>query len=444
MAPQLTKAQPHSPDHEAVVLACCLLSEDGSVYDEVSQLLDPADFFLPRNQLIFAALGKLVSDGLECNEITLHDVLEKSGDLETIGGLEAIYAIQRRAETTGHAKYAAKQVKEKSKLRKIIRYGREAIEKAEAAEESDAISSHLESNLQSLQDVDDSGDGSIREAAEALREDFKAMVNGTYEVKSLPTRIDQIDEKLNAGGIAKGEVLVIAAPTSCGKTALALNIVLQNAVTHNIPGLYFSFEMQSKSLANRMIQTCAAVPLNQLKDGVMKPESQKRVWEATDKMANAPIYTNHYVRSVDDLRAKARMYKRKHKIEWIVIDYLQLVPWNSKLKKNDGIAEVSHQIKLMAMELDIPVVLLAQVNREGAKRETGLTLYDLKDSGDIENDADIILLLWPDGKDVDDARKYDAENGNYVSLRYNIAKQREGDRDQKGKFVFKNYIGRFH
>jgi replicative DNA helicase len=138
------------------------------------------------------------------------------------------------------------------------------------------------------------------------------------------------------------------------------------------------------------------------------------------------------------------MYKRKHKIEWIVIDYLQLVPWDRKMKKNDGIAEVSHQVKLMAMELDVPVFLLAQVNREGAKRESGLTLYDLKDSGDIENDSDIILLLWPDGKDVDEARRVDAEHGAYVSLKYNIAKQREGSRDVKGKFIFKNHIGRFH
>jgi replicative DNA helicase len=125
------------------------------------------------------------------------------------------------------------------------------------------------------------------------------------------------------------------------------------------------------------------------------------------------------------------------------VDYLQLVPWDSKMKKHDAIAEVSHQIKLMAMELDIPVILLAQVNREGAKRDTGLTLYDLKDSGDIENDADIILLMWPDGTDVDDAKKIDSLGRPYTSLKYNIAKQREGERDQKGTLQFRNNIGRF-
>jgi replicative DNA helicase len=441
----INKTKPHSPEAETAVIASCLLKEDGSVYDEVSQIVTPTDFYVQRNQILFATIASLVSRGVSLDEVALLEQLRKQGDEESVGGLTTIYSIQEAVDTPLQAKYYADVVREKAKLREIIRHSQLAAEQAYSQEEdADKISSSLESNLQSLQDVSQSDDGHIHTAAESLREDFKAMLNGTYEVKSVPTRIAQIDEKLTSGGIANGEVMVIAAPTSCGKTALALNIVLQNAVTHKIPGLYFSFEMQAKSLANRMIQTCAAVPLKQMRDGIMKPEHQKRVWEATDKMSEAPVYTNHYVRSVDELRAKARMYKRKYGIEWIVIDYLQLVPWNSKLKKHDGIAEVSHQIKLMAMELDLPVFLLAQVNREGAKRETGLTLYDLKDSGDIENDADIILLLWPDGADVDEAKRHDPEHGSYVSIKYNIAKQREGDRDQKGKFIFKNHVGRFY
>jgi len=444
--PKSKNTHPHSLESETVVLASCLLSEDGSVYDEVSQVVQPSDFYVARNSIIFSTMGKIVGKGLELSDITLLEQLRSDGNEDEVGGISTIYTIQEACETATHSKYSSQIVKEKSKLRQTIRHCRLAIEEAEEGEEgADSVTSKLEASLQSLQDVDDGkGDGSIRTAAEALREDYKAMVNGTYEVSAMPTRIAQVDEKLSCGGVANGEVMVIAAPTSCGKTALALNIVLQNAVTHDIPGLYFSFEMQAKSLANRMIQTCAATPLNRLHDGMMKPEYQKRVWEATDKMAEAPIFTNHYVKSIDELRAKARMYKRKHKIEWIVIDYLQLVPWDRNMKKNDGIAEVSHQVKLMAMELDVPVFLLAQVNREGAKRESGLTLYDLKDSGDIENDSDIILLLWPDGKDVDEARRVDAEHGAYVSLKYNIAKQREGARDVKGKFIFKNHIGRFH
>ena len=438
-----TRKQPHSIECEEVAIASCLLVEDGSIYDAVSQIITPSDFFKTSHRIIFDAIGYLVKEGTDVSELTLLERLRTAGLEDSVGGIDSIYHILNSTETPVQAKWAAGVIKEKSKLRQIIRVARLASEEAYDDQQSETISSKLEGELQSLADIEDGTNGSISHAASALRDEYKAMLNGTYVASAMPTGISQLDDKLNNGGIGNGEVLIIAAPTSCGKTQLALNIVLRAGVTDGVAGLYFSFEMPAKQLANRMTQTASACNMKQLKEGVMKPEHQKRVWEAVSKLEASPIYTEHYVRSIDELRSKARTAKRKHGIKWIVVDYLQLVPWNSKMKKNDGIAEVSHQIKLMAMELDLPVILLAQVNREGAKRESGLTLYDLKDSGDIEADADTILLMWPDGTDADDAKRYDSVHGSYMSLKYNIAKQREGERDQKGKFIFKNHIGRF-
>lgn len=432
---------PNNEEAEEGVLACCL--KDSTAYDEISSIVNADDFYFPRHKIMFAAIAALANKGEEFSEIELLEYLRREGTEGEVGGIAAIHSVSDRVETGCHAKAFAKIVKEKSKLRQIIRSSRQAIEAAEGDQDPDMIVAEVEKAMIATMETGAVVDASIEFAAEACREDFKKMAAGEYETSALPTYIRQIDDKLTSHGIANGEVMVVAAPTSCGKTCLALNIALQNGVTHKTPGLYFSFEMQAKSLAKRMIQTCSAVNLKRFEENICPPEHQKRVWESTDKVAQAPIYTEHYVRSVEELRSRARMYKRKHSIEWIVIDYLQLVPWNSKLKKHDGIAEVSHQIKLMAMELDLPVILLAQVNREGAKRETGLTLYDLKDSGDIENDADVILLLWPDGKDTNDATIHNhSEHGTYISIKYNIAKQREGSRDQYGKLVFKNHIGR--
>ena len=434
--------QPHNLEAEEALLACWLL--DNAAYDSISTIVNADDFYGNSNKIIFNAISKLCSSGKEFTELDLDEFLKREGTDKEAGGLSNIMYIQGQASSSLQIDSYAKIIKEKSKLRQIIRTSRIAIESARENQDPDVIIADIERAVTATLDNNSTTDPSIRVAAESLREDFKKMEEGTYDTFALPTRIKQLDEKLSAGGIANGEVMVVAAPTSCGKTCIALNIALQNGVTHSKPGLYFSFEMQSKSLAKRMIQTCSAVNLNQFQDGVLSAEKQKRVWDATDRVENAPIFTEHYVRNVDELRSRARMYKRKHKIEWIVIDYLQLVPWNTKLKKHDGIAEVSHQIKLMAMELDLPVILLAQVNREGAKRETGITLYDLKDSGDIENDADIILLLWPNGSDTKEATVYnDPVNGTHISIKYNIAKQREGERDQYGKFVFQNHIGRF-
>ena len=439
-----TRKQPHSIECEEVAIASCLLVEDGSIYDTVSQIITPSDFFKTSHRIIFDAIGYLVKEGTDVSELTLLERLRTAGLEDSVGGIDSIYHILNSTETPVQAKWAAGVIKEKSKLRQIIRVARLASEEAYEDQQSEIISSKLEGELQSLADIEDGTNGSISHAASALRDEYKAMLNGTYVASALPTGISQLDDKLNNGGIGNGEVLIIAAPTSCGKTQLALNIVLRAGVTDGVAGLYFSFEMPAKQLANRMTQTASACNMKQLKEGVMKPEHQKRVWEAVSKLEASPIYTEHYVRSIDELRSKARTAKRKHGIKWIVVDYLQLVPWNSKMKKNDGIAEVSHQIKLMAMELDLPVILLAQVNREGAKRGSGLTLYDLKDSGDIENDADVILLMWPDGADVDEAKQIDSLGKPFVSLKYNIAKNREGERDQKGKFKFYNHIGRFH
>jgi len=437
--------QPHSEECETIVIGSCLLVEDGSVYDNVAQLIDSSDFFINKNRIIFEAIKALVSTGSEVSEISL---LEKLRDLKKedyVGGIAYLYSILDKVETTSQAVYAAKIVKEKSRLREIIRCSRIAGEIAMLSEEtSEAIAAKLEAELQSLQDVQADSNGSISIATSALREEYKNMISGTFKTTAMATGIKQLDEKLNNGGIGNGEVFVITAPTSCGKTQLALNIVLRSGVSEGQAGLYFSFEMPAKQLANRMTQTASATNLRQMQDGVMDTSHQKRVWDALAKLEASPIFTEHYVRNIDELRSKARTAKRKHGIKWIVIDYLQLVPWDKRMKKADGIAEVSHQVKLMAIELDLPVILLAQVNREGAKRETGLTLYDLKDSGDIENDADVILLMWPDGADVDEAKRIDGSGKPYVSLKYNIAKNREGERDQKGKFLFYNHIGRFH
>ncbi len=432
---------PKNTDAEEALICCCLM--DNSVYDSISATVQAKDFYSYGNAIIFEAIAELANKGAGFSEIELFELLQRQGIAENAGGISNIMRIQKKVDTPMQVQNYANIIREKSRLRKIIRASKQCMESAEEDQDADEIIAEMEKQLTDLMHNGADQDCSISSAAQSLAEDFKKMQDGTYVTNSMPTYIQQLDEKLSAGGISNGEVMVVAAPTSCGKTCIALNIALQNGVTQGKPGLYFSFEMQSKSLAKRMIQTCAAVNLDRFRDGVLPPEKQKHVWEATEKVQASKIYTEHYVRNVEELRSKARMHKRKHFIEWIVIDYLQLVPWDSRMKKHDAIAEISHQIKLMAMELDLPIILLAQVNREGAKRETGLTLHDLKDSGDIENDADIILLLWPNGEDTNAARMHDKQNGSYISIKYNVAKQREGERDQYGKFIFKNHIGRF-
>jgi replicative DNA helicase len=437
------KKQPHSEESEIVVIASVLLG-GAYVYDKVTTIVNSGDFFITVHQGYFELFGRMVSEGEDIDDITVLERMRNDGIEDDLGGIAKIYALQSRIDTPLRAGSAANTVAEKSRLRKIIRASRGAIEASEALlGTSEEISATLEDDIQKISDTSTKGSTLISSSVDELLVDFESMLDGTYETTAMPIGIDRIDSVLDSGGVGNGEVMVITAPTSCGKTQLALCAAIRKSITNGDAGLYVSFEMPAKQLVKRMAQTISGVNLKRIKDRVITREEKSRVWDAAERIRRSSLYIENGAKNIAELRAKARTHMRKHGITYIVIDYLQLVPWNPRLDKKDGIADVSHQIKLMAMELDIPVILLCQVNREGAKRESGLTLYDLKDSGDIENDADIVFLMWPNGKDVDEARRLDASGKPYVELCYNIAKQREGERDVKGKLKFISHFGRF-
>lgn len=421
------------------MIACLLLRGDSEVYDSVCTIVNEDDLYNQKHKDLFLCIKSILAKSQNIDEVLLLDEIRRRKLTIT---LEEVFAIQNTTETASPAISSAKIVAQHSRARKLLRSARLAVEDLASGEDPDDVSVQLEADIQDVNKKVATA-SNLGDSAKKLKEKFQQMIDGTYKTSSMPTGINHLDEKLDEGGIGKGEVMVISAPTSCGKSQLALNIVLRAAVADGKPVGIFSFEMPSEQLTKRMIQTSAAVNLKGFREGFQKQETIDRVFEATDRVGKAPIYTEHFVRNIDELRSKARAMKRKHGIEVLVIDYLQLIPFDPRMKKHDGVAYVSHCIKQLAIELDIPILLLAQVNREGAKRETGLSLYDLKDSGDIENDADIILLMWAayDG-DIDKSKMIDVNGSPYIDLRYKIAKNREGERDTFGNFKFINQIGR--
>ena len=175
-----------------------------------------------------------------------------------------------------------------------------------------------------------------------------------------------MEGKADEGVIRHDELGVNAGTRSCGKAQLALNFVFRASIVDNVPSMIFSFEIPANQLAKRMTQTASAVNRKSYTNGTATPHQRDLVDNAIDKVAQAPIYTEHTVRGIDDLRSKARLIKRKHDVKVIVVDYLQLIPFNAKLSKHEGISQASHGIKQMAMELDVSVILLAQIQRTGA------------------------------------------------------------------------------
>ena len=435
---------PNNPEAEEAVIACCLLSDSPANYNTVAESVSADDFYIYRNQCIFGAIGKLVDASLPVDEIHLTEQLTRDHNLDEVGGIASIYSIMGRVETAVQMNHYANIVREKSNLRKMNRAYRIATESIMSqSDTAENIKHTVDSKVNQIQFAQ-AKPNDLRSTAEEIKDEFRKMLAGEFVTDALPTHIGKLDQQLGNRGIAPGEVVTLAAPTSCGKSALALNIALKSVTHNDAPCAVFSLEMPQKQLFKRMTQTLAGVNIRQISDGVISDENMKKVDEAIDQLHSVPLYTSHNVKSAEDLASQLRKLVDKQGVKLAVIDYLQLIPFDSgKVSKTEGIANISHKIKQLALELNIGILLLAQVNREGAKREGGLDIYDLKDSGDIENDADVVLLMYPQQGNFEDSKMTDS-NGPYTNLEYKIAKNREGERGTIGYFKIYHITGRFY
>jgi len=437
----LTTNQPHSAEAERKLIASCLFPGDASVYDMVRPLLEAEDFYVLRFKLLYQAIGELAQLSKPIDEVSIAEHLKSLRGLDEVGGIAGILSVADGVYSELTAKFYANIVAEKARLREIMRSCRIAVENVESEALSyDEIRSTLEAEITArpLFSQNKSGIGS---SADELLEDIARMQAGDYVPDVVKTHTNHLDSELGNRGIAAGEVMTVAAPTSCGKSALALYIVSQAVAKDGHACGVFSLEMPQKQLTKRLTQVISGVNLRSVEDNVAQPEQVKRVHETISNLKTMPVYTSHSVKSADDLYSQTRQFVNKHGVKLLVIDYLQLIPFSSKMGKAEGIASISHKIKQMAIDLNIAIILLAQVNREGAKNGR-LKLYDLKDSGDIENDADVVLLMYPSNGDVESSKDRDARGG-FTRLTYEIAKNREGERDIGGTFKFYHCTGRF-
>ena len=433
---------PHKLEAEDGVIASCLDADGSSIYDTVSTIITADDFYSARNRFAFEAMQRLADFGKPLDEIHLCEALKASNTLDEVGGISGLMELMNASTTEPQAIQYANLVQEKSNLRKLIRECRIAQEKATSeGHEFQDIRSSLESSILEIDSRDSLG-FSVKDSVDDLVSDIELMQSGEYKPDVVKTNLNRLDDYLGNGGIAAGEVLTLAAPTSCGKSALALYISARTMIDQVTPTAYFSFEMPQKQLMKRMVQSVSGVNIRSIEQGYAKPNDIEAFNQATEKIKELPLYTSHSVKGVTDLASQARYLVRKKGVKLIVIDYLQLIGFDARLSKAEGIAGISHKIKQIALDLNVSVILLAQVNREGAKRETGLSLYDLKDSGDIENDADVVLLMWPYKGDVESSKDKDYK-GSYTGLFYKLAKNREGERDVGAYLKFYNCTGRF-
>jgi len=391
-APPAGRVPPQSIEAEACVLGSMILH--APCIDMLVQINQPEHFLRPAHQQIFAALVDMRHDAKPIDLVMLRDDLDRRKQLEAVGGVEYLVALVEGVPSAANAEYYAGIVRDKFMLRQLILAGTDIVREAyEAQDEAIQIvdraeelvfqiaSQHIGAEAVSLK-------GLLEQTFEHLQEQDGRMITG------LASGYQQLDELTS--GFQNGEMIILGARPSIGKTSLLLNIAEHLAVTDRQPVAVFSMEMSKEQLTQRLLAAHARYNLRQMRRGMISAEDWTRLQLAAGDLSGAPIYVDDSpTLTAIQLRAKARRLKAAHDIKCVLIDYLQLMTYIGRAdSRQEQITEISRSIKALARELSIPVIAAAQLNRGTEDRITHRPrMSDLRESGSIEQDADVILLL---------------------------------------------------
>ena len=426
----LERVMPHNQDAEEGLLACCIFDGGQEVLATCLEAkIAPESFFVPTHQAIFEAILKLHDAGTAIDEITLADNLSSRGKAEETGGYGALTRLTSRIETTAHARFWMEIVREKYLLRRLIRTSTSVVDRCFRQQgELEQFLEEVEQEvfLISQDRVTDSA-VSIKESIDSAVNLIQAMLQRRGELSGVPTGFVDLD-RLTFGFHAQ-EVIVLAARPSVGKTALATNIAQaailpKEAQREPVPTLIFELEMSAEQLAMRLLCSHARVNMMHLSDGFRRKEEERRLAQSAKVLKQGPLWIDDSGNiTILELRAKARRIHARHPLGLVIIDYLQLLSGtDARVGREQQIAEISRGIKAMAKELKVPVLVLSQLNRESERERRQPRLSDLRESGAIEQDADVVLLLSrPARSDDKTAPVEDVGERDLI-----IAKQRNG------------------
>ena len=394
----IKKVMPHSKEAEQSVIGAMLMDRD--VISDTADLLTGEDFYYKQYGVLFEAMKSLYREGEPVDMVTLTDRLKQQGVNEEVAGPAQIAEIMQAVPTAVNAKKYAKIVQDNSILRKLIRLC-ENVEKDSylAADKVENILGKTETEVFKLvQSMSGSQDfvPMSNVVVDVLNRIEAAAKNGG-KITGIPTGFTALDDKL--AGLHGGELIIIAARPAMGKTAFVLNIVQHLAVKKHIPCAVFSLEMTKQDLAARLLSIGAMVDSNGIKLGNMPDEDWEKILWGSEELAKAPLYLDDNSSiNMSEFRSKCRKLKQNEGIKLIVLDYLQLMNSTGKVESRQNfIADVSRSLKTLAKELDVPIIALSQINRSVDKstdHKPGLA--DLRESGAIEQDADVVMFIYRD------------------------------------------------
>jgi len=428
---------PQNLDAERSILGAILL--DNHALNAAIENLKPEDFFLEQHRRVFNQMIALGEAQQAIDLVTLTESLHRVGELESSGGAPYLAALADGMPRVSNIEHYARIVREKALLRNLIHATHNIQQRAlEGEDGADTILDNAESSIFAL--AEDRVKAGLIPIKDIVRDNFERLEKIFREGKSITgvsTGYAELDKLLS--GLQNSELLILAARPSQGKTALALNLAENIAIRAGSPVAFFSLEMSKESLLQRLVASVAQIDAHKFRTGHLSREDWRKMTEALGQISSAPLWIDDAgSTSVLEIGAKARRLKRDKGLSLLVVDYLQLITGRGRFSnRQEEVSSISRGLKGLAKELQIPVLVLSQLTRAPEREERGPQLSDLRESGAIEQDADVVMFIYrPHWAKLDSS----PEERDQAEIQ--VAKQRNGPTD-KVRFVFRSRLTRF-
>ena len=407
------RSPPYDNDAEMGVLGAMLLSPNTVI--DILDVLTPDDFYRPAHQLIFQAIIDLFSDNKDIDPVIVSGRLDRTNDLERVGGGAYLHTLIQSVPTAANARYYAEIVSEKAVLRRLVDAGTRVVQlgyEGDDGAEIDAVIDRAQQEVFAVSQKNQTEDYAV--LADILgdtMEELEQLSTDGGLAAGIPTGFKDLDDLTN--GLRGGQMVIVAARPGVGKSTLALDFMRSASIRNDMASVIFSLEMSKSEIVMRLLSAETEIRLSDMRGGRMDEEAWEKMVQRLDKVAKAPLFIDDSANlTMMEIRSKARKLKQKHDLKLIVVDYLQLMSSGKRVEsRQQEVSEFSRQLKLLAKELDVPLIAISQLNRGPESRtDKRPQLADLRESGSLEQDADIVMLLYrPDSQDKDDERAGEAD-----------------------------------
>lgn len=430
------RTPPHDVLAEQSTLGGMLLSKDAVA--DVIETLRGADFYIPKHELIFEAILTLYSHGEPTDVIAVTDELIKTGELQRAGGADYLHTLTSIVPTAANAGYYASIVSERALLRRLVEAGTRIVQMGyDGQGEAVDLVNNAQAEIYSVTGAEAAEDYiPLTIAVDAAVEEIEAARGRDGQMTGIPTGFSGLDQLTN--GLHGGQMIVVAARPAMGKSTLALDFARAASIKHNLPTIFFSLEMGRTEIAMRLMSAEAAVPLQNMRKGTLDTRDWTTIASVRGRINDAPLYIDDSPNmTLVEIRAKCRRLKQRAGLKMVVIDYLQLMTSGKRVEsRQQEVSEFSRALKLLAKELQVPVIALSQLNRGPEQRaDKKPALSDLRESGSIEQDADMVILLHREA-----AYEKDSPRAGEADLI--VAKHRNGPTDTV-TVAFQGHYSRF-